>query len=617
MPVRRQDSADCPRRSHAGPEARHIDRRLTACKHSQARHLLPDARRTSTVTETQEMTAEAYLGRLAERGIEFVFANAGTDFAPIIEALTRATATQRKYPRVVTVPHENVAMAMAHGYYRVAGKPAAVMVHVTVGTGNSINGLMNATRDNIPVLLAAGRTPLTETGHIASRNRSIHWGQEAFDQGAMVREFVKWDYELRAGQPVDSIVDRALDIAMSEPRGPVYLTLPREVLASPAVASRRDDVRPLGSSPAAPSQRAIEEAASLLASAEFPLIVTSSAGRSREAFDALAALAEEFALPVVQNEARDINLASNHPMNLGFASAPFLPKADVILVIESIVPWIPRAATPRRDAKIIHVANDPLAQRYPFRDIEANLLITAEPHAALVSLHAALREATRGKARTIDSRRKTIAAARDEMEAKRRKMLDAARTATPIQSAWLAACVNQVKAKDAIVVSELGVPIGQLELNHHGTFMGNMLSGGLGFGLGAALGAKLAAPEREVIVAVGDGSYMFGNPLPYHYVGRAESLPTLTIVANNHSWHAVRQATLDVYPDGTAAKANVMPLTELKPAPDYEKVIETCGGHGEKVERPDELVPALERCLDAVRSGTPALVNVSTQGRHS
>ena len=102
------------------------------------------------------------------------------------------------------MPHENVAMAMAHGYYRIAGKPAAVMVHVTVGTANSINGLMNATRDNVPILLAAGRTPLTETGHIASRNRSIHWGQEAFDQGGMVREFVKWDYELRSGQPVES-----------------------------------------------------------------------------------------------------------------------------------------------------------------------------------------------------------------------------------------------------------------------------------------------------------------------------------------------------------------------------------------------------------------------------
>ena len=135
-------------------------------------------------------------------------------------------------------------------------------------------------------------------------------------------------------------------------------------------------------------------------------------------------------------------------------------------------------------------------------------------------------------------------------------------------------------------------------------------------GLGAALGAKLAAPEREVIVAVGDGSYMFGNPLPYHYVGRAESLPTLTIIANNHSWHAVRQSTLDVYPDGTAAKANIMPLTELKPAPDYEKVVETCGGYGEKVETADAVLPALRARLEKVRSGTPALINVMTRPRH-
>ncbi|MGZ3350910.1 MAG: thiamine pyrophosphate-binding protein, partial [Xanthobacteraceae bacterium] len=163
-----------------------------------------------TDTKTQNgMAAEAYIARLGERGIEYVFANAGTDFAPIVEALSHTTSA--KIPRFMTVPHENVAMAMAHGYYRIAGKPAAVMVHVTVGTANAINGIINAARDNIPVLLAAGRTPLTETGSIASRNRPIHWGQEAFDQGGMLREYVKWDYELRGGQPVAAVVDRALD----------------------------------------------------------------------------------------------------------------------------------------------------------------------------------------------------------------------------------------------------------------------------------------------------------------------------------------------------------------------------------------------------------------------
>ena len=221
-----------------------------------------------TVSDTKTpngMAAEAYIARLGERGVEYVFANAGTDFAPIVEALSRTKGA--KAPRFMTVPHENVAMAMAHGYYRIAGKPAAVMVHVTVGTANAINGLINAARDNIPLLLAAGRTPLTETGSIASRNRPIHWGQEAFDQGGMLREYVKWDYELRAGQPVEAVVDRALDIAMSEPRGPVYLTLPREVLAAPGTKPRRDTVRPLGASAPEPARAAIEEAAQLIAKA--------------------------------------------------------------------------------------------------------------------------------------------------------------------------------------------------------------------------------------------------------------------------------------------------------------------------------------------------------------
>ena len=205
------------------------------------------AKSTSKDISTQ-MAAEAYLSRLGERGIEYVFANAGTDFAPIVEALSRHSGTHKHYPRFITVPHENVAMAMAHGYYRTAGKPAAVMVHVTVGTANAICGLMNAARDNIPVLLAAGRTPLTETGHISSRNRSIHWGQESFDQGGMVREYVKWDYELRGGQPVDAVVDRALDIAMTEPRGPISSALPREVLTDHAPA-RRGAIRCARSAP--------------------------------------------------------------------------------------------------------------------------------------------------------------------------------------------------------------------------------------------------------------------------------------------------------------------------------------------------------------------------------
>jgi len=562
-----------------------------------------------------DMSAESFLARLAERGIEYVFANAGTDFAPIIEALSRHTSEHRKFPRVITVPHENVAMGMAHGYYRVAGKPAAVMVHVTVGTANTICGLMNMNRDNVPVLLAAGRTPLTEHGHIASRNRSIHWGQESFDQGGMLREFVKWDYELRAGQPVEAIVDRALDISMSEPRGPVYLTLPREVLADPSIPARRDNVRPLGTIAAAPALEAIEEAANLIAKAEFPLIVTSSGGRTTKGFMELAALADEFALPVTQSEARDINLPSSHGMNLGVAPGPWLAQADVIVVLESPVPWIPKTQKFRRDAKFIHIGADPLISRYPFREFEADMLITGAPDAALTMLRACLKSTMNGKKASIDSRRKVVMAARAEMLEKRRKLIESVKDQTPIHMAWLTHCLNEIKSEDAIVVSELGVPLGMLDLSKPQTYIGSSTAGGLGFGLGASLGAKLAAPNREVIATVGDGSYMFGNPVPFHFVGRAEQLPTLTIITNNHAWHAVRQSTLDVYPDGKAAKANIMPLVELNPAPDYEKVIESCGGYGARVEKPGDLKAALKRAFDAIRSGTPALLNIMTQNR--
>jgi acetolactate synthase-1/2/3 large subunit len=560
------------------------------------------------------MAAEAYISRLGERGIEYVFANAGTDFAPIVEALSQ-TKGNGKVPRFMVVPHENVAMAMAHGYFRIAGKPAAVMVHVTVGTANTLNGVINAARDNIPILLAAGRTPITETGSIASRNRPIHWGQESFDQGGMLREYVKWDYELRAGQPVEAVVDRALDIAMSEPRGPVYLTLPREVLSGPIVQTRRNSVRPLGTLAPEPAQAAIEEATHLIAKAEFPLIVTSAVGRVAAAVGELAALAEEFAIPVVQSEPRDLNLPTGHPMHLGYSVGELLSKADVVIVIDSAVPWMPRNIQPRKDAKVIHISADPLETRYPFRELESDLYVAGSSLAAMAMLRRTLGDAMKGKKSEIESRRKTLGKLREEVVTKRQKFIESVKDQTPIHPAWLAACINQVKSEDAIVISELGAPMPFLELNKPLSYMGSLLSGGLGFGMGAGLGAKLAAPEREVIVTVGDGSYMFGNPIPYHFVARAENLPTLTVVANNQTWLAVRQSTLDVFPDGHAAKANSMPLTELKPSPDYEKVVEMCGGKGEKVEGAQNLLPALRRGIEAVRAGTPMTLNVMTQAR--
>src|ERR1700680_2128753 len=237
--------------------------------------------------------AEAYLALLAERGVEYLFANAGTDFAPIVEAYAKAAHTGLAAPKPLIATHENLALSMAHGYAIASGKVPAVMVHVSVGTANALCGVFNATRANVPILFTAGRSPLTEEGLPGARDTYIHWAQEMFDQAGMLREMVKWDYELRNGSQLETVVDRALSIATSPPEGPVYLSLPREVLAEPVPGFTYDyHARRVAAATAA--------AARILGAAQHPLIITADAGRDREAVPALAQFAEAFAIPVVE-----------------------------------------------------------------------------------------------------------------------------------------------------------------------------------------------------------------------------------------------------------------------------------------------------------------------------
>ena len=154
--------------------------------------------------------AQAYLALLADRGVDYLFGNAGTDFAPLIEAYAQAAQTGVAVPRPVLATHENLAVTMAHGYGMVSRRIPAVMVHVSVGTANMICAAMNASRENVAILLTAGRSPLTEEGLAGSRDGYIHWAQEMYDQAGMIREIVKWDYELRNPEQLTTVVDRAL-----------------------------------------------------------------------------------------------------------------------------------------------------------------------------------------------------------------------------------------------------------------------------------------------------------------------------------------------------------------------------------------------------------------------
>jgi len=184
-------------------------------------------------------------------------------------------------------------------------------------------------------------------------------------------------------------------------------------------------------------------------------------------------------------------------------------------------------------------------------------------------------------------------------------------TMTPISPVYVAHALNQVKNKDAIVVEELGAPYFFLDAPRADSLI-TTTSGALGMGLGQALGAKLAAPDRQVICTLGDGSYMFSVPLAANFVARAEKLPTLTMVFNNSQWFAVRRATMAMYPDGDAAKQNSLPVVDLAPSPDFEKMAETCGGYGERVEDPAKLTGAIERALQRVEDGQHVTLNVIT-----
>ena len=553
-----------------------------------------------TKTMKGATVADAYLQLLADRGIDFFFANAGTDFAPIIEAFAKAQALGTPTPVPVTCPHENTAVHMAIGYYMVTGRPQAVMVHVNVGTANALNGILNAKRGQVPVFVTAGRTPLNEESELPGhRSLDIHWTQEMFDQGGMVREAVKWDYELRNGQQLEAVVDRALTVSMTEPRGPIYLSLPREVLAAPLdTFEYASPTRQHPAAAAAPNPNATDEAAALLAKAENPIILTGAGGRTPAAFNAISEFAERFAIPVLQHRYRILSVPTDHPMNLGYSHDGWVAEADVILVIDTAAPYVPAQQKLQPDARVIHLGPDPLHSYVPIRGIPCDIALACGTAEGLTTLANALDG--QGATERVERRRAAVAVKHAALRETWTARLQKVRGDATIHPAWLSHCISEVKGDDAIVIQESKLLASHMRFTKPLTLFNPGAASGLGHGLGAALGAKLAAPDRLVIGTHGDGAYMFGNPLSSHYVGAEQGLPVLSVIFNNQRWQAVRSSTLGVVPDGYASKSNRQPLTHLDSISHYEKVVEAADGYGEHVTDPEEVLPALERGLRAV-----------------
>ncbi len=562
--------------------------------------------------------AEAFLAQMRALGsVRYMFANTGTDHGPLIEAMAKTATEDPRDIRPIVVPHEQAAVSMAHGYYNVTQQPQMVLVHTLPGTANALGGIINAASCNVPLFLCAGRTPITEGELRGGKSQNIHWRQESRDQGNVVREFVKWDYEIRTNQNLAAVVSRAYKIAMSEPRGPVYMTLPREWLAEALESTQV--FAPDALSPASKAQAdpvSLEKIAEWLIAAENPLIVTKYLGRNPEAVKYLVELAELLAIPVAQ-QLTYVNFPTDHPLYLGTQPAKYIRNADVLFFIDTDVPWEPPNRNILRDGvKIIHLERDPLFTGIPGWGFPADLPVTGCSEVTLPVLCALIRNkiAAGAVARAkIDDRHKKTAAEHNAVISEMDASVDAVKNQKPIHPYWLSKCICDAVDEKTIIANEtITSKLAEvIHLNRPGSMFNTPLAGHLGWGLGAAIGMKLGAPDATVIAAEGDGSYMFCAPTACHFTAQKYQIPFLTVIYNNQAWNASLNAARGLYPDGVAAKTRNFPGTDLSPSPNFELTAQACGAYAARVEEPSELPDALARALKVVKEEKrQALLNV-------
>jgi len=560
-------------------------------------------------------TAHYLLEGLTEIGIEHVFANLGTDHAPIVEELARWKAAGRHAPKFTLCPHENVAIHMAGGYALATGRGQAVLVHVDVGTGNVASGMHNLQRMRLPVLVMAGRAPATSRGElVGSRDAYIHYMQDVRDMAAIVRPYTKWEHSLDSGVIAKELVRRAHTLMQSDPAGPVYLNLPREALTAEwddsAVASfpaeKYGAYRAGGADP-----ETVALIADRLIAAERPLLVTAYAGRQPEAPALIDALARLAGIRVFETNPHHLNIDRESPCFGGYSPAAELARADVGLLVDVDVPWVLRDQRENPATWWAQIDIDTIKKDIPGWDFPADLRVQGASARILAQLLEAMQtrttDAYRERARKRIESWTAANAARREAAA---KAAESRGGTNALSAAYVCAEVGRAIDADAIVLNEavrntLAVQA-QIPRTRPGTFIGPG-GGGLGWSGGMALGLKLARPDRDVVQIAGDGCFYFSTPLSVYAVAKEYRLPIFTVVLDNSGWEAVKAATLRVYPEG-AAKSTGEYQSMLAREIDFHKVAEACGAHAECVGEPDALPAAISRCVEALRSGRAAVL---------
>ena len=571
---------------------------------------------------SRHTTAHYFLEGLLDLGVDYIFANLGTDHVSLIEEIARWDKEGRKHPEMILCPHEVVAVHMAGGYALATGKAQAVLVHVDAGTANACMAIQNLFRYRLPVLLFAGRAPYTLHGELpGSRDAYVHFVQDPFDIASIVRPYVKWEYSLPSGIVVKEALARASAFAHSDPPGPVYMMLPRETLAeqwddadmAAYPVARYGSVQAGGIEPAR-----VEAIAHALMAAENPIALTAYLGRKPAAVAVLDRLARACGIKVAEFNPIDLNISRDSPCYAGIDPLPLLETADVGLLLDSDVPFVPQYAKRAGAIKWIQIDIDPLKSDFPMWGFPTDMRVQGDSAVVLQQvLDAVEARADDGWRRRIADR---IAGWRDQRDAasKRRAAASASKGVSgALNPASVFATLSEKLSQDDVVLNEAirNGPILQEHVRRTkpASYVG-LAGGGLGFSGGMALGLKLAHGDRRIVQVIGDGGFHFSSPDSVYAVAQQYQIPVLTVVLDNGGWQAVKSAVQRVYPNGIAAETDQFQSRLMSGRQgeqrDFAGVGRAFGAHGECVAEPDDLAAAIDRCLAALDDGKAAVLHV-------
>jgi acetolactate synthase-1/2/3 large subunit len=478
-------------------------------------------------------------------------------------------------------------------------------------------GLHNLCRTRIPVLLIAGRAPMsTFDDATGGRDTYVHFIQEPFDQASVVRPYVKWEYNLAWPSMAHEVVSRAGAVMQSDPTGPVYLTLPREVLAAPVDAASlgafgHQNHLPVKAQGADAS--AVRAIAEQLMRSENPMLVTAYAGRNHKAPALIEKLAILCGMRVCEFNTIYMNIRRDSPYFAGYNPAAFTEQADFGLMVDVDVPWIPKTTRVNPQAYWAQLDVDAIKRDIPMWGFPLNARIEGDSVRLIAQLIEIIEASATPEFKTkAAARGLALQAAHAQNRHRAASLAQVPGVVNAINPHYLCAAIGQqINLQDVVLneaIRNTMAVFEQIPREVPGSLMG-LSGGGLGFSAGTALGMKLAQADNRVIHFVGDGSFYFSNPSSVYAVSSQYGLPILTVLLDNGGWSAVKESTLRMYPQGQAKGANQF-ASDLGYPTDFAAIAEAAGAHGERLVDPAQVDAAIARCLAALDAGRSALLHV-------